>query len=82
MVLDYILELHNSDGDLVEMLQNAYDISYTQIINSPCMLSFVLPADDAKADDILLSNEIWLRDYNSGTVVKKFRLSQRRDVRR
>jgi len=82
MVLTYILELRDSSGDLVEMLQNAYNISYTQIVNSPSALSFTLPADDAKAADILLSNEIWLRDYESGTIIKKFRLSHRRDVRR
>ena len=80
--LKYILELHNSDGDLVAILENAHDISYSQMINSPFALSFALPADDSKASNILLSNEIWLRDYKSGTVIKKFRLSIRRDIRR
>lgn len=81
MALKYVLELHNSDGDLVAVLQNAHDISYAQMINSPFALNFVLPADDAKGSDILLANEIWLRDYKSGATIKKFRLSRKRDIR-
>ncbi len=80
--LKYVLELHNSDGDLVAILENAHDISYSQMINSPFALSFALPASDAKVSNILLSNEIWLRDYKSGAIIKKFRLSIRRDIRR
>jgi hypothetical protein len=79
--LKYILELHNSDGDLIAILENAHDIAYAQMINSPHTLRFALPADDAKGGDITLANEIWIRRYKDGTVIRKFRLSQKRDSR-
>ena len=79
--LKYTLELHNSGGNLITILENAHDIAFSQMINSPHTLSFALPADDAKAGDIILANEIWLRDYTTKEVVKKFRLSQKRDSR-
>ena len=79
--LKYILELHNSSGDLVAILKNAHDIAYAQMINSPHTLNFSLPADDPKVSDITLANEIWLRNYKTGKVIKKFRLSQKRDSR-
>ena len=79
--LKYVLELHNSSGDLVAILKNAHDIAYAQMINSPHTLSFSLPAGDSKVSDITLANEIWLRNYKTGKVIKKFRLSQKRDIR-
>lgn len=79
--LDYVLELHNSDGDLVAILQNAYDISYAQMINSPYALTFALPADDSKSSNLILANEIWIRHSVTGTVVKKFRLAAKKDLR-
>lgn len=76
-----ILELHNSAGSLVNILHNAYAISLTEAVNEAPMLGFNLPADDDKAVNIIKANEIWLRDYEDGTIIKKFRLSLRGDVR-
>jgi len=77
----YTIEVRNSDGDLVAILENAHAISYGQVINAPYSLSFDLPADDSKASNILLANEYWLRDNRTGTVVRKFRLQKKTDTR-
>jgi len=79
--LKYVLELHNSDGDLVAILQNASDIGYAQMVNSPHSLSFSIPADDSKTSDITLANEVWLRNQTTGLIIKRFRLSHERDIR-
>lgn len=77
----YTVELHNSDGGLVTILENAYGISYSETINEAPILNFSLPTDNDKAVNIIKANEIWLRDYEAGTIVKKFRLNLRRDTR-
>ena len=77
----YIIEVRDSSGDLVSILENAYNISFTETINEPATLDFNLPADDSKVSGIVLANELWLRNYSTGTVVMKFRLALRRDAR-
>jgi len=77
----YIVELHDSSGDLVAVLDNAYAIAYSQNINLPFMLQFAIPADDEKVSNITLANEIWLRDYDTQIVVRKFRLQKQIDSR-
>jgi len=77
----YIVELRNSDGDLVSILHNAYDISLSEAINEAPLLDFSIPADDIKAADLTRANEVWLRNYKTGAIVKKFRLNLRRDTR-
>ena len=77
-----IIEIHNTAGDLVQVLENAYGITYVQEINVPHYLKFSLPATDTKAVDITPTNEYWLRDYKTGAVRRKFRLQRRSDTRR
>lgn len=77
----YGLEVHNAAGDLLMILENAHNISYVQSINSPYILSFALPADDPKASSVILANEIWLRNYRTGAVVRRFLLGWKRDIR-
>lgn len=77
----YTLELRNSDGDLVSILQKAYFVSYSQVINNAHELTFTLPADDDKVAGITLANEIWLRNHRTGVVIKKFKLGREREVR-
>ena len=79
--MKYIVELHDSAGDLVAILQNATNPSYTENINQPNELSFSIPSNDSKEASITLANEIWLRNYDTGAVVKRFRLSTTKDVR-
>lgn len=78
----YVLEIHSSDLKLVAVLENAFNISYTEAINEAPTLSFNLPADDAKVAYITKANEIWLRDYDTGTIVNKFWLTLEKDMRR
>ncbi len=80
-VTKYILEVHASNGDLVAILENAYDIPYSQAINEAPTLSFSLPADDTKEANLVRANEIWLRNYVTGVVVRKFRMAKRGDSR-
>ncbi len=79
--IKYILEVHNTSGDLIAVLENAHNITYTEGINEAPTLSFKLPADDDKADYILKVNELWLMNYETEAVIAKFRLSHRTDSR-
>jgi hypothetical protein len=71
----YILEVRNSSGDLISILENAYNKSYSERVNEPAVLSFSIPADDDKKDDLVLPNEIWLRNYETGDIKRKFVLT-------
>ena len=71
----FILEIHDSSGNLICILENAYDIRWVQELNKAHQLGFSMPIDDPKRADILLTNEIWLRDYRSAVVQRKFILS-------
>jgi len=78
----YVLEIHQaSTGNLISILNQAYRINYSRAINEPALLNFNLPADDGKKSDLNLANEIWLRDYRTGTVLQKFRLDKVKDIR-
>jgi hypothetical protein len=79
--LTFQLEVHNTDGDLVAILENAFGISYDARINQPHKLTFSIPAADSKQSDITLANEIWLRNLKTNTVVRKFRIQVTRDER-
>ena len=76
----YIIEIHNSNGELISIIENAYGKSYTRGINEPSTLSFAIPGDDVKKSYLVLPNEIWLKDYGTGTVVKKFRITRTQKV--
>lgn len=76
--MEYIVELRNS-GDLVSILDDAHEVCYTETVNEPATLSFAVPTD--KASGLTRANEVWLRNYSTGVVVKKFRLNLRRDER-
>lgn len=78
----YTLELRDANNDdLVAVLENAYNIVYEQGTNQAPTLFFSIPTDDAKADDITSAHEIWLRNYETGELVGKFRLNKREDKR-
>ncbi len=80
--LKYILEIHDTDGNLVSILHNAYNISFSEALNEAPLLGFSIPADDNKVADLLRDNEVWLRNYKTGATMKKFGLIHRRDIRR
>lgn len=77
----YTIEIHDSDDKFVCILDNAYHIAYTEAINEAPTLSFNLPADDTKAVNIVKANEIWLRNYSTGALVRRFLLNKKRDIR-
>ena len=79
--LTYTIEVRDSSGDLLAILENAFGIGLTEQLNRPPMLDFRLPADDSKIAYIDPDNEIWLRDYEQGTLKDKFLIARRRDVR-
>lgn len=79
--LPYIIEARNSSDELLAIFQNAHRIGLTEELNRPPMLDFLIPADDSKLTHISQSNRVWLRDYDTGTVLYKFVLSRRRDSR-
>jgi len=77
----YILEVRESDGDLVSMLQNAYDIAYTEVVNEPPTLDFKLPSDDDKVAGLARPNEIWLRNYDTQALIEKVLIGVRQEER-
>jgi len=79
--LRYIVELHDSSGNLEAILENAYNISFTEALNEAPLLEFSIPADEEKISGVSRLGEIWLRDYETGEVVKKFLLHLERDIR-
>jgi len=81
MRLGSILELHDSDGTLIAVLHEAYNINYIQLLNAPHSLSFALKGDDNKLSYLTLAREIWLRDYKTGVVTNKFKMTGRVDTR-
>jgi len=81
MAIPYIVEVRDTGGDLVSVLENASSITYSQAINSAHRLSFMLPSDDDKLAYVTLARELWLRNYDTDTVVRKFRLQKKWDTR-
>jgi len=79
--LKYIIEIHDSSGNLISYLENYYNASLTLKTNEPQTLVFSLRGDDVKKSDVKLPNELWLRDYKSGDIVRKFRPTRVHDVR-
>jgi len=79
--LGYVIELRDSSGNLLAILENAHSITLMEELNRPPALDFKVPADESKLTDLSTDNEIWLRNYESGTLIKKFLLSRRRDIR-
>jgi hypothetical protein len=68
----YVIEIHDTDGNLISILENAYNRVYTQRVNEPQSLNFSIPADDDKVSGLVKPNQIWLRDYSTGTLIRKF----------
>lgn len=77
----YILEVRTTAGALFSILENAFNITYTKQLNAPHILKFSVPADDSKTSAVLVTREIWLRNTSTNTVIRKFRLINKRDIR-
>jgi len=77
----YIIEVHDSDGDLISILENYHDASLILKVNEPPRLSFSLPAGDVKKLEVVLPNELWVRNYLTDTIVKKLRITNNKDNR-
>ena len=69
----HILEVRNSSGELVAILENAYDLTWEQTLNQPPILMFSIPADDSKVANIVFGNELWLYRWGKKTILEKFR---------
>jgi len=76
--LVYIIEVHDTSGNLLAILENATKPALTEELNRPPMLDFKLPADDSKLSYVTKENQIWLKNYETGEVVHKFILGRRR----
>ena len=56
-----LLEVHESNGGaLICILENAYNIAWSQRINELDILTFSLPSGDPKASELVGGREIWL----------------------
>jgi hypothetical protein len=79
--LNYIIEIRDNSGNLLATLENARGINLVECLNRPPMLNFNLPSDDAKISYISPDNEIWLRNYETGTLIKKFLINRQSETR-
>ena len=71
----YIIEVHNQTGDLISILENCFNPVLSLRVNEPEVLTFKMPADDVKKLDIEIPNELWIRDYATGVLFKKLRIT-------
>lgn len=79
--IGYVLEVRIPSGSFVAFLQNAHTITCIRRLNNPWSLSFSIPANDPKAVYITKANEIWLRDYRTTRLLRRFRVQRRSDSR-
>lgn len=77
----YIIEIHDSDGSLVAILEKAYNISLETKTNAPAVLTFSIPSDESKLSYLTRARELWVRDYDNKTVIAKTKLLRKEDVR-
>ncbi len=79
MVEAYRVELRDTSGNLIHILENAFAVAYEAALNEIGTLDFSLPADDPKAEELDIGREIWL--YEQGELVDVYRISSRETSR-
>lgn len=79
--LPYIVEVHDSAGNLEHILNRVEGISLVEAVNEAPRLEFAVPGDEDKTDGLTRSHELWLRDYETGTLIKKFLFHLEREGR-
>lgn len=77
----YMLEVRNTSGDLLAILQDAFNINYQLDTNGTPVLDFNLPTDNAKTAYLARDREIWLRNMKTKSVIAKFLPSVQRERR-
>lgn len=77
----YRIEIRDGSGNLVAILKDAIGITLEQSINTPEILTFILPADDVNLVNIKRSNELWVRDMRSDAVIVRTRMVRQDDAR-
>jgi len=80
MIPAYQIEVRESDGDLVQVIKNAFGIELEEAINAPKRLTFSLPATDPKLYYITKANELWVRDVEADTIIAKTKLIRQEDM--
>ena len=79
--MEYSIEIWNNAGDeLIQVLENAFDITLTEAINAPKILTFSLPATDTKLHYVTKANEYWAREVVGDTVIAKTKLLLQEDI--
>jgi len=81
MIPAYLIEVRESDGDLVQVLKNAFDMELEESINAPKRLTFSLPATDPKLHYITKADELWVRDIDADTIIAKTKLIRQEDTK-
>lgn len=77
----YTIEVHETDGTLVTILEKSYEISLEEKVNSPKVVSFAIPSDESKLSYLTRAREIWVRDVSNNTVITKTKLLRKEDAR-
>jgi len=65
----YIVEIRDTSGNLIHLLENAFDIELEEAVNTPIRVTFSLPATDPKLYYVTKANEIWARDTEADEVL-------------
>jgi len=71
---DAFVEIRDSSGNLVSVLENVHAISYEHSLNKLGTMSFELPADDPKGQYLLPEHELWL--YHLGELIDVYKLKR------
>jgi len=77
----FVLEIRDSSDNLLAVLKDAYNVTLEETVNAPKVLSFMIPADNAKLTNLTRANELWVRNMRTNTVISKTRLTRRDDAR-
>lgn len=73
-VRTWLLEARDNSGTLLGFLPDFNTGRWTEEANRPEPLTFDYPARESVCSNFVRPNQIWLRDYDSGTLYQKFRI--------
>ena len=73
MAEPYRVEIRDTSGNLIHILDNAFAVGYEVAINEIGRMDFSLPADDPKAAELEVGREVWL--YEQGELVDIYRIA-------
>ena len=79
VVPQFWIEVRNTDGELLAVLENVYDPEISEAFDEIPMLSLSIPTDDPKIEYLTPGNWIWV--FQQGVPLKIFKIHGKTDTR-